>query len=423
MSASTPSRPWWKLHFSTKVVIAIVVIGLVLANVPAQEIVHVESVPAKYGTEYHAYFQYVHGWPATYMNRPAQFGVAGNCWMLNDRVSGFSLSVLVLDFAVSLLVVGASAALFEFWRRRRKSLIRFHLSELFGLITIVAVGAGWLQYKIRNSRDERLALREAAADLQTRYPGNTLGDDAVFEQGGPTFLRELVGDYDPLAAFDHLVSSPVVDECPKLASRFPRLKCFQPNSSEMDDIATQGIAKLRDLEALNLLFAGIGPLSSYRPLPRLRSINLCKAAVTKDDLLWLARCPRLEQIDLTDVEISDEMLRLLLPLKKLKSLSVGTDNSSEALTDHCFSTLQEFSELTDLWVIGDFQGHQVGRLACLKELGYLGLVSPNLDGECIEQLKKLGHLGDIRLISTSLSADDVARLQVAIPNCRVSGPR
>ena len=45
MSEAVPTRrPWWKLHFSTKVVIAMVVLGLVLANVPEAVAAHIAAL-------------------------------------------------------------------------------------------------------------------------------------------------------------------------------------------------------------------------------------------------------------------------------------------------------------------------------------------------------------------------------------------
>jgi hypothetical protein len=425
----TESRPWWKLHFSTKVVIAVVVIGLIFANVPGQEVAYVDVPDAggKYGPDYYPYYRYEHGWPASYMARIDQFGIAGNCWTLHDRVSEFHAFSLASDIAVAVLIVSASALIVEIWRRRRGSLSRFRLIELFGLMTVVAVFAGWLQYEIRQVREERSALREALADLHERFPTSGYGEVDVendqflnYEHRGPTFVRELAGNYLPFARLDHVVCSDIVDANPRYADRFPYLLCISPHPPRSDEPWEQAVAKLRNLETLGLLWTGMGNLSDHPPLRSLRGINLYDSGATERDLRWLGQCSNLEEVDLTDVIVTDEHLRLLLPLKKLKALSVGKAGDSPELTDECFEIFAQFSQLENLWLFGEFHGEKVDQLLKLKRLNALGLMSPNLNTSCVRKLKQFGHLDDLYVDGTNLSKEDVQALSRELPKCHVT---
>src|ERR1051325_2281725 len=111
MNSSQSIRPWWKLHFSTKVVIAIAVCSLILANLPGQRVMHVD-VPddGKYGPHYGPYPRYEHGWPSSYMVRryPPSWGkpqsvFADSSWALTHQVESFTVVWLALDFLLALI--------------------------------------------------------------------------------------------------------------------------------------------------------------------------------------------------------------------------------------------------------------------------------------------------------------------------------
>jgi hypothetical protein len=264
---ATQRRPWWKLHFSTKVVIAVVVCGLILANLPGQQVMHVD-VPddGKYGPHYGPYPRYEHGWPNSYMVRqyPPRWGkprsvLADSCWALTHRVESFTAGWLVLDIFLAILAATVIAAGFEVWRRRRKSLWRFRLIELFGLLTSVACAGGWYQWQCRIAEGEAEALKEAHRDLERVSPGELASDDVEYERGGPTFLRQLIGD-QPFACQDRVVSAIIIDSNPRFANRFPHLKCIAPGPNELDPEAALPISQLRGLQTLDLFMGSMGRL-------------------------------------------------------------------------------------------------------------------------------------------------------------------
>ena len=425
MSEAVPTRrPWWKLHFSTKVVIAMVVLGLVLANVPGQQVMRVD-VPnqmSNYGPHFTPYAYYEHGWPVRYLSRwGIQTGASAprwtSCWQVTEKVTDFSPFRMVLNFCICTLLVGLAATIFEVWRRRRQSLVRFRLSELFGVITLVAMGSGWVQYKIRLANDERVALREAAANYRTRNPGNTLTEEVEYEHGGPTFLREFAPNHDPFILLDHVVSADVVDQNPRFTDRLPHLKCV--TAGGFDEEGARAVATLQELEGLNSNMGGLGDLSRYSPLRRLRGINLYESEVTERDVEWLGRCTNLEQIEMRGVNIGDEGLRKLCSLKRLKALSVGGGYEGPKFTDGCFELLSQLDSLEELELSGNFQGRTVEALLRLKKLKYLRVSSPNIGSATMKRLENFGHLTWLS-ISGNISDEDVSRLQAAIPKCEVN---
>lgn len=252
MNASSHSRPWWKLHFSTKVVIAVVVVGLILLNVPGQQVMHVD-VPddGKYGPHYGPYPRYEHGWPGSYMIRqfPPSWGkprsvFADSSWALTRQVKSFTVGWLVIDILLVLIAAAVIAAGFEAWRRRRQSLWRFRLIELFGLLTLVACAGGWYQWQCRIAQGETESLREARRDLQRVSPGDFASEDVEYERGGPTFLRQFLGD-KPFAFQDRVVGAEIIDAHPRFANRFPHLKCISPGPNGLDPEAAFPISQLR----------------------------------------------------------------------------------------------------------------------------------------------------------------------------------
>lgn len=416
-------RPWWKLHFSTKVVIAVVVIGLIFANVPAREMTYVE-IPddGKYGPHYEPYTRYEHGWPSSYLTRNIwiSWGLRSNSWGITQNVQSFSVSGIAIDSLVAAVVVTCAAAIFESWRRRRQSLWRFRLIELFGVLTTVAVAGGWYQWQSRIANLEAAALQEAHLDYLKQYPDESKYpfDDVTYERGGPTFLRELLGD-KPFTFQDRVVHADIIDSNPKFANQFPYLQCIRPGADGIETDAARSISKLRRLETLDVFMSGLGPLTEHPPLKSLRGINLFDGGVTERDLVWIGECTNLEQLEMSRVNIGDEGLRHLIGLKKLKALSVGGGYGEPEFSDDCFESLACLDSLEELWLSGEFRGDKIESLLQLRRLKSLYLSSQNFSPANLKRLEKFGHLKRLSVPASGISDPDIAKLQAAIPNCEV----
>jgi hypothetical protein len=155
----------------------------------------------------------------------------------------------------------------------------------------------------------------------------------------------------------------------------------------------------------------------------LRGINLYESGVTERDLKWLGRCTNLEQIEMYGVNFGDEGLRHLNGLKKLKSFSAGGGYEEPQFTDECFELLAQLDGLEELQLSGEFRGDKVAALLPLKRLRSLDLDSPNFSPANLKRLEKFGHLKGLAIRGSGISDADIARLQAALPNCEVDGPR
>jgi hypothetical protein len=91
------------------------------------------------------------------------------------------------------------------------------------------------------------------------------------------------------------------------------------------------------------------------------------------------------------------------------------------LADGELDLLQEFPELTTLWLMNDHMTDaSLDRLENLPQLEELRLGSPHITDAGLDHLKRLKNLRSLQLFDTHVSSAGVAELRAALPGARIT---
>ena len=150
------------------------------------------------------------------------------------------------------------------------------------------------------------------------------------------------------------------------------------------------------LEALDLPGCAIDNLSFAAPLQSLQWLNVSGTMVADNALQALEKLPNLHTLDLHQTGVTGRGLGSLAKLPKLADLSLAN------------------SKVSDLFAL------KVGTLTKLERLSLAGCTFS--DGG-LKHLAGLSGLKQLDLTGTQVTAEGVAALQKALPECKiVSGP-
>jgi len=158
-SPEKPRRPWYRPHFSTWIVTALVALFFCFWNV------------AGYYRDGETSFDsvWIYGWPETYLKQAAEFSGFpysrrvddGLVLNLGKPVEEFRVPAFCLNAGAGLVICLVLGAGFEIWRRRRAHPFQIYLGEL-GLLTLFIAGIlGCGRYLIMASDANRDALQES----------------------------------------------------------------------------------------------------------------------------------------------------------------------------------------------------------------------------------------------------------------------
>lgn len=347
--ARRPLRP--RLHLSTLLVTATAGAIFLLANVPGQLAFDPGiGIQGKRGPHFEGDVRCEHGWPSVFLHRR---GVQVNAppwwrlslWNLREGVERFSLRSLLWDVGIGILCLAIVAVAFEAWRRRRRAVYQLHLADLFLLL---AAGAAALSFLAVHRARYRAQQRVLAVIEQGRDPEQWRGPISEFvdwEPGGPTWLRNLLGD-GSFRTFDRVVAMYLEGTELRHGVDLPSLKVVRLPLAGLTNEQLKSLEQLPQLEALDMCFAWQRHDEDQREaesdeaaeyirlprLPQLRGINLYDAAFRGDGLEHLVN---IEMLELTDTDVDDNAVRKLVHCKRLKFLSLAgtpvTDRSVESL--------------------------------------------------------------------------------------------
>lgn len=256
------------------------------------------------------------------------------------------------------------------------------------------------------------------------------------------------------------------------ANRFPTiesLNCSCANISELDVAALTALRNLRSLD-LSLTQISWGAPSALTGFPQLIDLNLCGTRLhdgTTD--LIVEKLPRLQALNVNDTPITDAGVRTLaghktlrhlhlrgtkvtdagltsLPPMKLQTLDLGFTGITDAglkhvgglttlealmvyrtaVTDRGVADLAGLTRLRHLNLhvtggIGDAGVKTVGRLPELESL--ILKLDAGVTGDALAGLAALPKLRQCHLTGASLDAATVARLQAAMPTCKLTWTR
>jgi len=158
-------------------------------------------------------------------------------------------------------------------------------------------------------------------------------------------------------------------------------------------------------------------LKLVKRLPRLRELRLDGVPVTDDGLKHLQGMTSLQRLDLPNTRITDNGLSYLRELKDLSALSIKGNRVTDAGLKH----LQGLTNL-EMLSLGPNQISDIGvkSLRNLTKLRYLNLTDTQVTDSVFEYLKPLTNLRTLRLRGTRVTEEGVEDLKQALPDCRVS---
>jgi Leucine-rich repeat (LRR) protein len=237
-------------------------------------------------------------------------------------------------------------------------------------------------------------------------------------------------------------------------ARMPDLKTVDLSLTRISD---QGLRLLRTAPGivdLNLYYAELitdDGLSAVRGWKHLKRINLRGTKITDKTLEMLTTVPTLEALDVGFAEITDVGLDHLAVLPNLRELTIGgnkltdlgmqilrqlsqltyldlsgaqrTDSGlwSITLTDAGLESVSALAELRELRLNGTpVSGRGLGRLKGLDKLERLHLQGcKRIGSTAVPVLAAFARLRLLDVKDTGLTADDVAQLQKALPECKI----
>jgi hypothetical protein len=244
-SETSVRRPWYRLHFSSWLVLVLALALGGLFVLPGEEIPRggwVDSFPIR------------HGWPMTFMRRSVDGSDSQSeyAWCLTVGVEDFRFGTLVLDFAVVALGVAAIVGFWEYRRRKRRR-GQFSLRTLLIMVTMLCICFGW--WTSGRSRDEELRLHlkgvssifaiNAGLDRVPRFPlwlCGLVGDEKLIPIGINQPRDAVVGWY----AAHH-------ENLRYLVERFPERIGLE--YSELKDPSDIDLERLSEFKSLQWLHA------------------------------------------------------------------------------------------------------------------------------------------------------------------------
>jgi hypothetical protein len=435
------SRPCYRLHAPTYVVLLLTAAVLFLLNVPGQYKPYV-GMPLDddhlNGDSRLVRERLEHGWPFTYLIRDNQYFVdrPGEAhfrptaiWSFVEDFISFNPWRLLADVVVSVCLLGIVALSAEYWRRQRCAIWQLRVTDLFGLTTIVAAAIWYGGKTLRDYEAEVIEMRKLGLPVdEDEEPISVYSAYSIRRSGGPSWLRAAVGDERFPSVFDRLVYAELPELDLEQLSNFQHLKAVSLLEKPGPRLAS--IAALDQLEAIGIsvsmvywhdvqpyeldqdlarclpalgqmprlwFFAaegdGVGDRSAevIAGFRRLRILNLHRSVVTDRGLAGLVECQTLEELYLGDTEISDSGLGELTKLPNLQVLDVWRCRLTNAAVEH---------------------------LCKLANLRRLNLDSTEITGDSLYKLAELPLL-EYLVLPESVSRQAVHDLQRRMPKLKI----
>lgn len=409
--SAAPRRPWYRLHASTWAVAGLVLSIFVILAVPAYREIPREP----------AYPSAVRGWPLVVLEQsvPTTKAVAfsnhagylvadeperpqwlmASWWLYGGEIveDSFSFGALAIDIALALAISTLTAAVLELRRRSRRSAWQFHITELLGVVLVVALCSAWFAAAKAAQRDEQAAVK--AWENGFRYFGPLTSSQYV----GPHWLVRLFGE--------------------GVSKHFVRTTNIEFDEFAVEDLGlfTQELPRfhflnrleIQDCPNIDLIFPGV---SRSAPLSECR---LVKSKVTLKSLQELQRHAGVRQLTFEECRIDDGALVALARLPRLESLSIY----GEGLDDGNFHAIGQLVGLRKLTIhSADLNDERLAELSKLNALEALELCDTAITDASLPHLRSFTRLESLDLWGTQVSPQGIAELQKSLPNAEILGP-
>jgi hypothetical protein len=325
-------RPWYRIHFSTLFVLAIVLAGLVFINIPGE----------RTGPYARISNRFYHGWPYHYFDR---LGSEFTYWSFAGADKRFHTKALVLNLLAVSCIAALVACVCELWIRRNGRLLRFGTRWLLIAIALIAVPIGLVSRDVRRCAHQQQVFQELAQFGAVE----TTRDLQKFD-----WLRSLFGDhFHGTIRSAKLSATQPVDRLPDLRSldSLQRLHLVMPNLPENMD----QVAELTNLTGFSVTLTSLDEtdrsrLTELTQLPQLDSLQLLVDDIDDGDVLLISAESRVLGLAVSSPRITEKSLHRLSRLKSLTHLTLHAKVILDQ--DQNIAVFSRFSKLTSMHLLG-----------------------------------------------------------------------
>jgi len=358
-------RPWYRIHFSTLFVLAIVLAWLVFVNIPGDRLL-------KYQGRFH------HGWPYHYFERTA---AERSWWSFAGVFPQFHAGALALNILTAFCIVALAAWACEIWIRRFGRLLRFSIASMLIGTAILAAILGLVVQDIHHCYRQQRTLDELAALGSVR----AMRDERKYD-----WFRSLFGSHvdGTIHRIDVTSVNPVGAIIPDLSA-------------------------LDGLNFLHLSGVAIGEqdVEHLATAPNLGTLILGVHAVKVDQTKILRRIAELPvptlHLGLHGDSFDDASVMALSSDGSIKHLGI----TSSRVTESVFRHLGEMKSLAVLWIEGSqLRDADFSLLAKAPKLGQVIVYRCSLSQRDEDNLRTLWPDGNLQ---TEIGPDGKSKLLLA----------
>jgi hypothetical protein len=127
--------------------------------------------------------------------------------------------------------------------------------------------------------------------------------------------------------------------------------------------------------------------------------------------------PELREVGLWSTEVSDDGLKELERLRKLRHVTLGRNQN---ISDEGMKSIGRLGQLNSLEIYGrQVTDEGLKYLGEMKSLTYLHISGANVTDEGLVHLERIGSLRQLILERTGATPEGVARLRRALPDCGI----
>ena len=238
---------------------------------------------------------------------------------------------------------------------RRKKWRRFSLGTLLSLVTITALGLGWVANEARRARkEERAVLRlgqvvgkqadggkpvsgQLNVDFGKRFGASEFRDIRVLvpePKGMEKWIAEWLGESFLLTVRGLRIYG--------VGNNFQpgtdQLGQYEPNATYVSGLFDKDASLLKDLPNIDTLMLEANPIGDdgvqqLKGLKRLKHLNLSNSQITDESASVIASLPNLKTLNVSRTIVGDDFVKALLRKLKLQSLNLRSTRVSDEIVE------------------------------------------------------------------------------------------
>lgn len=313
---------------------------------------------------------------------------------------------------------------------------RYSLRVFLLVLAALSVCLAWLGTRINSARLQERAVGEVVefgGRVEYDYYHQAGGDG---KPHGFAILREWLGQHffdrvdfvslNPIHYLDGTgrIESPTFgDSDMAVVTRLPGLRRLGLSNTDITDDALVYVGHVESLEELtlhgtNITDTGVAHLSQ---LTSLRTLWLHGTSITNASMTIVADLPNVSWLTISNTSVDDEGLLDVANLNKLETLWL----SGCAISDEGLFNLKQFGTLKTLWLqetdVSDVGLRHLTKFQLLEQLLLTDCIG--ISDASVSYLSRLTNLKSLGLWRTKISPDGINAIQMALPDCEISGPK